>query len=152
MEKRNIVALIVVLAVGFSFCVYATVPARAQQGAARIVRTSAVSNVGGPYPVYVQVDFYNYWSDTLWVGLSFRTHDGKIIDYPPQDVTRQGKGYGFTVFVCYLDELPTTDGDILGRFYNWQGLEYAVGLWKGFDGRYMTGFIDRTSWQRVGGL
>jgi len=151
-EKRNIIAVITILMVWFSFMSYAMMPARGRSDV-RIVSASAISNFG-PYPVNVLVEFDNYQpkGSALWIGVSFRTSDGKIIDCPPKDITRTWRGRDVEQLVYFLDQIPTTDNEILGSSYKWTGLKFTVGLWGGFDGRYMTGRIDQTGWLPVAGL
>jgi hypothetical protein len=115
-----------------------------------IQMVSAGSNMGCTNPFYVWTTFINQNRGSLWVGLSFMTRDGKIINVTPQD--HSGEWSGMAVFTVYLDQIPTTDGDIISQHWEYQGMQYATALWQGRDsGGNMMGWMDSRGWTVVPG-
>jgi hypothetical protein len=143
--KMRIMALMLVIAI---FTLRSTVPAVRADGAF-IQMVTAGSNMGCTNPFFVWTTFINPSRGPLWVGLSFMTQDGQIVNIAPQD--HSGEWAGTAVFTVYLDSVPTSDEDIFSQHNQYAGMQYATALWQGYDGTNMQGWMDSRGWTIVPG-
>lgn len=146
MNKTAILYAVFVVVMFVSTLYFPTVRA----DGAYIQMVTAGSNMGCTNPFFVWTTFINPNSGPLWVGLSFMTRDGQIINIAPQDYS--GQWSGMAVFTVYLDHIPTTEGDILTQAWQYMGMQYATALWQGRDSNgNMYGWMDSRGWTTVPG-
>jgi len=117
---------------------------------AYISMVTTASNMGCTNPFSVWTTFINPDRGRLWVGLSFMTRDGEIINIVPQD--HSGEWAGTAFFLVYLDRIPTTEGEIITQYWKYAGMQYATALWQGRDSNgNMFGWMDSRGWSTVAG-
>ncbi len=145
MKVKIIVFSLLIIA---AFLLVSYLPAVHADGAYISMVTSG-SNMGCTNPFLVWTTFINPSRGSLWVGLSFMTQDGHIINIAPQD--HSGEWAGTAVFTVYLDSVPTSDWDIFSQHNQYAGMQYATALWQGYDGVNMQGWMDSRGWTTVAG-
>ena len=127
----------------------------AQAISAQILSATATAGPGCD-PIFVQVQFATYGILTVWVGLSFKDMFGHITDVPPEQisvVSADGvNGMGNAYFNVNVNNLPTSDIDIIINALESNNLQYTVAVWQGYDvsTNLMQGELARWGWALVG--